>query len=108
MNVVVLGVACRLVKNCSTATEPGVTRGLARVHARAVPLVLLDVRRRHDEVTDLPGAATGVQGARLVPLVLRCPARASPLVCALRRCNTIGSRVFWDGTCHPVLRNSEL
>lgn len=58
--------------------------GSARVHARAVPLVLLNVRRWHDEVTDLPGAAARVQGTRLVSLVGRCPARVSPVVCALR------------------------
>jgi hypothetical protein len=91
MSVFMLGIACRLIKNCSTAAKSGVARGGARVHARAVPLVLLDVRRRHDEVADLPGAAARVQGARLVPLVLRCPARASSLVCACRGSNAIGS-----------------
>jgi len=60
MWLVMLGIACRLIKNCSTAAESGVARGSARVHARAVPLVLLDVRRWHDEVADLPGAATRV------------------------------------------------
>jgi hypothetical protein len=74
MWLVMLGVVCRLIKNCSTAAESGVARGGAGVHARAAPLVLLDVRRRHDEVADLPGAATRVQGARLIPLVLGCPA----------------------------------
>ena len=60
MWLVMLGIACRLIKICSTAAESGVARGSARVHARAVPLVLLDVRRWHDEVADLPGAATRV------------------------------------------------
>ena len=82
MNVVVLGIDCRLDGNCSVAAESGVSGGGAGVHAGTVPLVLLDVRRRHDEVTDLPGATARVQGARLVPLVLGCPARVSPVVCA--------------------------
>lgn len=75
------------------------------MHTRAVPLVLLDVRRWHDEVTNLPGAAARVQSARLVPLVRRCPARVSPVVCACRRGNF---RVFWNGTCSHVLRDGEL
>ena len=82
MWLVMLGIARRLIINCSVAAKSGVAGGSARVHAGTVPLVLLDVRRRHDEVTDLPGATTRVQGARLVPLVLGCPARVSPVVCA--------------------------
>jgi hypothetical protein len=52
------------------------------VHAGTVPLVLLDVGRRHDEVANLPGATARVQSTGLVPLVLGCPARVSPVVCA--------------------------
>jgi len=108
MWLVMLGVACRLVKNCSAAAESGVARSGAGVHARAVPLVLLDVRRRHDEVTDLPGTATRVQGARLISLVLGCPARVSPVVCACGRGDALSSRVLGNGTCGHVLRDSEL
>jgi len=57
MNVVVLGVDTPARSNCSVAAESGVSRSCARVHARTVSLVLRDVCRRHDEVTDLPGAA---------------------------------------------------
>ena len=90
MNVFMLGIDSRLI-NCSVAAESGVARGSARVHARAVPLVLLDVCRRHDEVTNLPGTTTRVKSARLVPLVRRCPARVSPVVCACRWGHAIGN-----------------
>jgi hypothetical protein len=57
MNVVVLGIDCRLDGNCSVAAESRVSGGGAGVHAGTVPLVLLNVCGWHDEVTDLPGAA---------------------------------------------------
>ena len=57
MNVVVLGIDLPARCDCSVAAESGVPGSCAGVHARTVPLVLLNVRRRHDEVTDLPGAA---------------------------------------------------
>ena len=91
MWLVMLGVVYRLIINCSVAAESGVAGGSARVHAGTVPLVLLDVRRRHDEVTDLSGATTGVQSARLVPLVLGCPSRVSPVVCTCGCGHTLSS-----------------
>ena len=86
-----LGIARRLINNCSVAAESGVSGGGAGMHAGTVPLVLLDVGRRHDEVTDLPGATARVQSARRVPLVLGCPARASPVVCACGSGDAISS-----------------
>ena len=54
MNVVVLGIDLPARCDCSVAAESGVPGSCAGVHARTVPLVLLNVRRRHDEVADLP------------------------------------------------------
>jgi hypothetical protein len=108
MNLVVLGIVSWLVEKHSATTDSGVAGGGARVHARVVPVVLLDVRRWHDEVADLPRAATRVQGTRLVPLVVGCPARVSPLVSASRRGNALSSEVFWNSTRSHVLQDGEL
>jgi len=91
MWLVMLGNVCRLINNCSVAAKSGVAGGSARVHAGTVPLVLLNVGRRHDEVADLPGATTRVESARLVPLVLGCPARVSPVVSACGSGHALGS-----------------
>ena len=108
MWLVMLGIARRLINNCSVAAKSGVAGGGTRVHAGTVPLVLLNVGRRHDEVANLPGTTTRVQSARLVPLVLRCPARVSPVVCACGCGHALSSRILRNGTCGHVLRDGEL
>lgn len=96
-------------RNASAAAESGVARRSARVHTGTVALVLLDVRRCHDEVADhLPRAATRVLCARVVPLVVRRPARAAGFVPAVGACWRRHALVLRNGTCGHVLWDREL